>query len=191
MVAPLAAAATVSQAGDTSHCGWKDRKMRFGETNPTSPPTGIGGRSLRGAPAGSIASNWRNKANRAGTAETPSAASGPNCLLRRIRVWGNKATASPTRPYGAPPSTRTLGQNLQNELIYEISMKSTTPEASEPGRGRRVDKANPPGGTWTGRAILAEQSHRRRDGAMTPYPRRKAPVEHRPDLEAVRSRARV
>jgi hypothetical protein len=121
---------------------WKDRKMRLGETNPTRPRASIGGRPLRGAPTGSIVSNWRNKANRTGTLKTVSAVSGPE-PLRRIRVWRNKATASPTRPYGAPPPPRALWQNLQNcktqnELICEISMKSTTREASQSSRADAV-----------------------------------------------------
>ena len=108
-IRPQATPATVGEAGDTSHCERKERRMRLGQTNPMSTPTRIGGRQLRGALAGSIASKWRNKAN-----------PGRNLRDRRCGVRAGAASTDsllakqshrvPVRPCGTPPPTPVWGK---------------------------------------------------------------------------------
>jgi hypothetical protein len=145
----MVAAATITKPAIQVTAGGRIGKwtMRFGETNPPSPPTGIGGRPLRAALAGSMVSNRRNKANRAETIETVCQATGPEPLAR-ICPWRNKATASP-RPHGAPPPTGALGQiyktNLRNfnEIndTGSIGAWSRTPCRQGKPTGQDLDRA--------------------------------------------------
>jgi hypothetical protein len=96
--------------------------MHFGETNPTSAPTRIGGRPLRGAPTASIASKWRNKANPGRNPEdhfcgvTAGAASTDSLLAKQShRVPSPPCRAPPPTPVWAKFTKRTNLRNL-NEI---------------------------------------------------------------------------
>ena len=101
--------------------------MRLGETNPTRPRASIGGRPLRGAPTGSIVSNWRNKANRTGTLKTVSAVSGPEALRRRfgetkpLRVFAALAAAK-TGLDGRGEMGSTVGPQLWNFQVERLDV---------------------------------------------------------------------
>jgi len=147
---------------------------------------------------------WRNKPNEHSDEHRsrPAPREAPGCRISRVELakqsqpgpepsmpflrcrgrsrFGGFACGETKPPRPPTPSLRRPAFDARalakfTKRICEIPMKSTILEASEGSHERRFGEANPPGWTWTRPAILAEQSHRRRDAAMTPESHRKAP----------------
>ena len=153
--------------------------MRLGETNPISTPTRIGGRALRRAPTGSVASNWRNKANPGRNPQDRFCGVRAGAASADFAFWRNEATASLT--VLTAPSLRRARLGKFTKRIHlrkpnEINDYGTI-ELSECGYGRRFGEAKPPVRTERASARSAAQKSGRH--ARAPGVPRFAKQSHR------------